>query len=198
VHPHDSKHCTEDTIARLRELAALEEVVAVGECGLDFNRNYSPHPDQEKWFAAQVALAEELQMPLFLHERDARQRFCEILKATRKTTPAVVHCFTGSGDDLRAYLDMDLYIGITGWICDERRGFHLRELIRNVPPNRLMIETDAPYLMPRSMPKRPRDGRNEPAFLPYVVQAVAEALGQPVAEVAEHTTRTAREFFRLR
>ena len=93
---------------------------------------------------------------------------------------------------------MDLYIGITGWICDERRGFHLRELIRNVPPNRLMIETDAPYLMPRSMPKRPRDGRNEPAFLPYVVQAVAEALGQPVAEVAEHTTRTAREFFRLR
>ena len=198
VHPHDSKHCTADTIARLRELAALEEVVAVGECGLDFNRNYSPHPDQEKWFAAQVALAEELEMPLFLHERDARQRFCEILKATRKTAPAVVHCFTGSGDDLRAYLDMDLYIGITGWICDERRGFHLRELIRNVPPNRLMIETDAPYLMPRSMPKRPRDGRNEPAFLPYVVQAVAEALGQPVAEVAEHTTRTAREFFRLR
>lgn len=197
VHPHDSRNCTEDTVAQLRQLAASKEVVAIGECGLDFNRNYSPHPDQEKWFAAQVDLAEELQMPLFLHERDARQRFCEILNSNRKQVPAVLHCFTGSREDLKIYLDMDLYIGITGWICDERRGMHLREIIRDIPANRLMIETDAPYLLPRSMPKRPKDGRNEPAFLPHVLHAVADSLGKRASEVAEATTRTAREFFRL-
>jgi TatD DNase family protein len=92
---------------------------------------------------------------------------------------------------------MDLYVGVTGWICDERRGTHLRELVREIPSNRLMIETDAPYLLPRSMPGRPKDGRNEPAFLPHVLRTVAEALGKPVAKVAEATTRTAREFFRI-
>ncbi len=197
VHPHDSQHCTEDTIAELRQMARLDEVLAIGECGLDFNRDYSPRPLQEKWFAAQVALAEELQMPLFLHERDAHQRFCEILAAHRRNTPAVAHCFTGTRDELVRYLDMGLHIGITGWICDERRGLHLRELVRDIPPDRLMLETDAPFLLPRSMPARPKDGRNEPAFLAYVLQAVASCLGKPPAEVAELTTRTARSFFRL-
>lgn len=197
VHPHDSRNCTDDTVAQLRGLADLDEVVAIGECGLDFNRDFSPRPLQEKWFEAQVALAEELGMPLFLHERDARQRFCEILKAARKNTPAVLHCFTGTSEDLKAYLEMDLYLGITGWICDERRGTHLRELVRDIPSNRLMIETDAPFLLPRSMPGKPKDGRNEPAFLPHVLRTVAECLGQPVAHVAETTTRTAKQFFRL-
>ncbi len=198
VHPHDSRSCTDQTIPQLRELAKAQEVVAIGECGLDFNRDYSPRPIQEKWFAAQVELAEELQMPLFLHERDAREHFCEILKTGRKSTPAVVHCFTGTSDDLKIYLDMDLYIGITGWICDERRGTHLRELVREIPENRLMIETDAPFLLPRSLSKKPKDGRNEPAFLPEVLRVVAESLGKTPSEVAMATTRTAREFFRLK
>jgi TatD DNase family protein len=197
VHPHDSRHCTDDTIPQLRELAVAKEVVAIGECGLDFNRNYSPRADQEKWFAAQVDLAEELQMPLFLHERDASERFCEILAAHRRNVAAVVHCFTGTREELTAYLGMDLYIGITGWICDERRGMHLRELIRDVPPSRLLLETDAPYLLPRSMPNKPKDGRNEPAFLPHVLRTVAESLGRPVAEVADETSRASKEFFRL-
>src|SRR6185437_5205183 len=152
VHPHDSRHCSEETISELRRLATNEEVVAIGECGLDFNRDFSPRPQQEKWFEAQVALAEELQIPVFLHERDAQQRFCEILVRVRKMVPAVVHCFTGTREELNAYLDMDLHIGITGWICDERRGIHLRELVKEIPPERLMIETDAPYLIPRTMP----------------------------------------------
>jgi TatD DNase family protein len=198
VHPHDSRHCTLGTIPELRRLAELEKVVAIGECGLDFNRDFSPRPDQEKWFEAQVALAEELQLPLFLHERDAQERFCQILAGTRKSVPAVLHCFTGTGEELNAYLEMGLHIGITGWICDERRGTHLRELVKRIPLDRLMIETDAPFLVPRSMPKRPKDGRNEPAFLPYVLQTVAECLGKTPAEVAEATTKTAREFFRLR
>ncbi|HEV2391598.1 MAG TPA: TatD family hydrolase [Verrucomicrobiae bacterium] len=197
VHPHDSRNCTDATISELRELAAANEVVAIGECGLDFNRDYSPRPQQEKWFEAQVALAEELEMPLFLHERDARQRFCEILAKARKKVPAVLHCFTGTREDLRTYLGMGLHIGITGWICDERRGTHLRELVQDIPLDRLMIETDAPFLLPRTMPSRPKDGRNEPAFLRYVLQTVAECLSKPASEVAAATTNTAREFFRL-
>jgi TatD DNase family protein len=197
VHPHESRHCTEETLAELRRLAQAKEVVALGECGLDFNRDFSPRPLQEKWFEAQVALAEELGMPLFLHERDAQQRFIEILTATRRNTPAVLHCFTGTRETLKACLDLGLHIGITGWICDERRGTHLRELVREIPPDRLMIETDAPFLLPRSMPHKPKQNRNEPAFLPYVLQTLAECLGQPPQEVAETTTRTARKFFRL-
>ena len=197
VHPHDSRNCTETTLSELRRLTAQQAVVAVGECGLDFNRDFSPRPLQEKWFEAQVALAEELQMPLFLHERDARQRFCEILAAARKKVPAVLHCFTGTREDLKAYLEMGLHLGITGWICDERRGTHLRELVRDIPSDRLMIETDAPFLLPRTIPTKPKDGRNEPAFLPYVLRTVAECLGKPVEEVAEATTQTAKAFFRL-
>ena len=197
VHPHDSRNCTIDTIAELRQLAALEQVVAIGECGLDFNRDFSPRPQQEKWFEVQVALAEELQMPLFLHERDADQRFYDILTAARKSVPAVVHCFTGSLDSLKMYLDLGLYIGITGWISDERQGKPLRELVREIPLDRLMIETDAPFLLPRSMAVRPKDGRNEPCFLPYVLQAVADCVRKPIEEVAQVTTATARHFFRL-
>jgi TatD DNase family protein len=197
VHPHDSRNCTEATISELRRFATHREVVAIGECGLDFNRDFSPRPQQEKWYEAQVALAEELQKPLFLHERDARQRFCEILTAVRKSVPAVLHCFTGTREELKIYLDLGLHLGITGWICDERRGTHLRELVREIPLDRLMIETDAPFLVPRTMPTKPKDGRNEPAFLPYVLQAVADCLGKPVPAVAEVTTKTAREFFRL-
>ena len=197
VHPHDSRNCNETTIADLRRLATHKEVVAIGECGLDFNRDFSPRPLQEKWFEAQVALAEQLQLPLFLHERDAGQRFCQILKGARKTVPAVLHCFTGTAEELRSYLDMGLHIGITGWICDERRGTHLRQLVKEIPLDRLMIETDAPFLLPRTMPQKPKAGRNEPAFLTYVLEAVADSLGKAPADVAATTTRTARAFFRL-
>ena len=186
-----------DTIVELRRLAAMEQVVAIGECGLDFNRDFSPRPQQEKWFEAQVALAEELQKPLFLHERDADQRFREILTAVRKSVPAVLHCFTGSRESLKMYLDMGLHIGITGWICDERRGMPLRELVQEIPLDRLMLETDAPFLVPRSMPTKPKDGRNEPCFLPHVLHAVADCLGKPSEEIARATTATARNFFQF-
>ncbi len=197
VHPHDSRNCAESTVAELRRLALSREVVAIGECGLDFNRGFSPRPQQEKCFEAQVALAEGMQMPLFLHQRDAHERFCEILAAARKQVPAVLHCFTGTCEELQALLNMGLHIGITGWICDERRGTHLRELVKEIPLDRLMLETDAPFLVPRTMPAKPRDGRNEPAFLTYVLETVAACLSKPLAEVADATTRTARRFFRL-
>jgi TatD DNase family protein len=196
VHPHHAKECDAQTIPRLRELAQHPRVVAIGECGLDFNRNYSPHPDQEKWFEAQIQLALDVQKPLFLHSRDAYPKFTEILK-TRKVRKGVAHCFTGEKAELHSYLDLGLHIGITGWICDERRGGHLLELVREIPRERLLLETDAPYLTPRSLHPQPRARRNEPAFLPHILQTVARALGRPPEEVAAETTQNAFRLFRL-
>jgi TatD DNase family protein len=198
VHPHDARHAGDPELEALRALVERSECVAVGECGLDFNRDFSPRPEQERVFQAQLELAATVGKPLFLHERDAHERLVAILGPFRaRLTGAVVHCFTGDALTLDAYLAMDLHIGITGWICDERRGLHLRELVRRVPLERLMLETDAPFLTPRTLRPKPRRDRNEPAFLPHVLEAVASALGRPPVEVAAATTETARRFFRL-
>ena len=197
VHPHHARDCDASTVSSLRELARHPRVVAIGECGLDFNRNYSPHPDQEKWFVAQLELGLELGKPLFLHSRDAHPRFAELLKA-HGVKHAVAHCFTGEREELHAYLELGLYIGITGWICDERRGKHLIELVRDIPHERLLIETDAPYLTPRDMRPQPKARRNEPAFLPHILKSVAHALGRPAEEVAQETTRNAQKLFGIR
>ncbi|MGQ0653503.1 MAG: TatD family hydrolase [Betaproteobacteria bacterium] len=196
VHPHHARDCDATTIPSLRDLSSHPSVVAIGECGLDFNRNYSPHPSQEEWLVAQVAVSREVKKPLFLHSRDAHPRFAQILKA-EKVESAVAHCFTGERDELHAYLDLGLHIGITGWICDERRGKHLLELVRDIPADRLLLETDAPYLAPRDLKPQPKARRNEPAFLPHILRAVARALGRPAEEVAAQTTRNARALFRL-
>ena len=196
VHPHHARDCGPQTIAELRTLAQHPRIVAIGECGLDFNRNYSPHPDQEKGFVAQLELGLQVGKPLFLHSRDAHPRFAEILKH-HGVHNAVAHCFTGEREELRAYLDLDLYVGITGWICDERRGRHLVELIREIPRERLLLETDAPYLTPRDMRPQPRARRNEPAFLPHIARTVAAALGRPADEVAAETAANAIALFRL-
>jgi TatD DNase family protein len=196
VHPHHARECDDRTIPQLREIGRHERVVAIGECGLDFNRNYSPHPDQEKWFVAQLELALELEKPLFLHSRDAFPRFTEILKQY-KIQNGVAHCFTGERAELRCCLDLGLHIGITGWICDERRGARLLELVREIPAERLLLETDAPYLTPRDLKPQPRARRNEPAFLPHILRTVARALGKPAEEVAAQTTRNAAKLFGL-
>ena len=196
VHPHHARDCGPQTIEELRKIAQHPRVVAIGECGLDFNRNYSPHPDQEKGFVAQIELARQIGKPLFLHSRDAHPRFAQILKH-HDVRKAVAHCFTGERDELRAYLELDLYIGITGWICDERRGRHLLELVREIPRERLLVETDAPYLTPRDLRPQPKARRNEPAFLPHIVATIARALGRPAAEVAAETAGNAIAFFGL-
>jgi TatD DNase family protein len=196
VHPHHARECDDSTIPSLREIAAHPRVVALGECGLDFNRNYSPHPDQERWFEAQLGLARQLGKPVFLHSRDAHPRFAQVLKAN-DVAAGVAHCFTGEAAELRAYLDLGLYVGITGWICDERRGAHLLELVKEIPGDRLLVETDAPYLTPRDLHPQPKARRNEPAFLPHVLRAVARARGEAPEALAEATTRNARRLFRL-
>jgi TatD DNase family protein len=196
VHPHHARDCGPETISQLKTLAAAPHCVAIGECGLDFNRNYSPHPDQETWFVAQLELGLSLGKPLFLHSRDAHPRFAQILKSYG-VKKAVAHCFTGAREELEAYLDLGLYVGITGWICDERRGKHLLELVREIPADKLLLETDAPYLTPRDMKPQPKARRNEPAFLPHILEAVARALGRPAEEVAAETTHNARALFSL-
>lgn len=198
VHPHYTRDCGEATIPALRALHAHAEVVAVGECGLDFFRDLSPRAVQERWFEAQIQLAGDLQKPLFVHDRDAFSRVHSLLAAHRASYPrAVVHCFTGDERALRSYLDLDFCIGITGWICDERRGQQLRELVRYVPAGRLLLETDAPYLLPRDIAPKPKSRRNEPAFLPWVLDAVAACRGETREQVAAASTVAARAFFAL-
>lgn len=198
LHPHHANAWGGATLTLFRELAARSEVVALGEMGLDFFRDISPRAAQERAFHEQLQLAVELQFPVFLHQRDAHARFLPILKEYRDALPcAVAHCFTGSGDELNDYLDLDLHIGITGWICDERRGVHLLDIVDRIPANRLMLETDSPYLMPRNIRPRPKTRRNEPANLPYVLAAVAAARCEPEAIVAAASSATARSFFKL-
>ena len=198
VHPHDASQWSGEHARQLLALLRQPRVRAVGECGLDFNRDFSPRPVQEKVFAAQLELAVELNMPVFLHEREADQRLLAILKEFRDRLPAaVVHCFTGERRALYAYLDLDLHIGITGWICDERRGTHLQELVRDIPAGRLMLESDAPYLLPRTLRPKPKNGHNEPAYLGEVLAMVARQRGETPEAVATHTSACARAFFGL-
>ena len=198
IHPHEASTYNRTSATALCELAAHPSVVAIGETGLDFNRNFSSQKDQQIAFEAHIELAIELQMPLFLHERDASKRQIEILNSYRDNIcDAVIHCFTGNKKTLFSYLDMDLHIGITGWICDERRGLELQKIIANIPLNRLMIETDAPYLTPRNMPKKPKNGRNEPAFLTAVLAGISAHRNESEDEIATATTATAINFFNL-
>jgi TatD DNase family protein len=198
VHPHHASDYTDAVHDSIQSLLDQEEVVAVGECGLDYFRNFSPRDAQRAAFVRQLTLAVESGLPVFLHQRDAHEEFVELLTpALPNISKAVAHCFTGEEAELRAYLDMDLYIGITGWICDERRGSHLQDVVGLIPENRLMIETDAPYLLPRSLTPKPSSRRNEPAYLREVLRVVAAARGQSEEEVAAATTRTAEEFFAL-
>ena len=198
VHPHDAKSWNASSRKHIHDLAEHTAVVAIGECGLDFNRDFSPRPQQEACFEAQLELACELGKPVFLHERDAHDRFIDILKAYRDDLKgAVVHCFTGNKNALHSYLDLDCHIGITGWICDERRGNELRELVNDIPASRLMIETDAPYLTPRDLKPKPKGGRNEPYYLEHIAAVIAQLRGVSLNHFADEIYSTSSEFFSL-
>jgi TatD DNase family protein len=196
IHPHDAAGFGTDSCARLQAISRQSQVVAIGETGLDFNRDFSPRDLQEKAFAEQLQLGVVTGLPMFLHQRDAHQRFLPLLKEQRdELSRVVVHCFTGTREELFDYLDLDLYIGITGWVCDERRGQHVQELLHDIPANRLLLETDSPYLLPRNMHPKPRGRRNEPAFLPWVLRMVSQCLSQEPELVARQTSANARTFF---
>lgn len=198
VHPHHAGDYGAETDTLLRALQHEPQVVAVGETGLDYFRDLSPRPAQRAAFERQLAIAVDLYKPLFLHQRDAHDDFLALLKAARDQVPAVVvHCFTDERRALFDYLDLDCHIGITGWICDERRGMHLRELVRSIPQHRLLLETDAPYLLPRDIRPQPSNRRNEPMYLAHVCEAVARERGEEPEITAAHATVAARAFFGL-
>ncbi|MGI3130464.1 TatD family hydrolase [Halopseudomonas pachastrellae] len=198
VHPHEARHWTADSSRQLAALCAEPAVRAVGECGLDFNRDFSPRPAQVKALEEQLAIAVETQLPVFLHEREASDTLLAVLRDYRdQLSGAVVHCFTAERDALYAYLDLDLHIGITGWICDERRGTHLHSLVRDIPANRLLLETDAPWLMPRTLSPKPKNRRNEPAFIAEVAQMVAQCRGESLQTLSESSCRATRALFAL-
>lgn len=196
VHPHVAQHASEQVIENLRALASHPLLVAIGEAGLDFNRDFSPRPVQRDLFERQLRLAAELGLPVFAHERDAHESFIEILRPLRDDLQGiVVHCFTGTAAELDGYLALDCHIGITGWICDERRGHHMHDFLERIPAERLMVETDAPYLLPRDLEPRPRSRRNEPMHLAHIVTTLARIRGEDPETLAAATTATARQFF---
>ena len=161
-------------------------------------RDLSPRARQRTAFVAQLELAIRCGKPLFLHQRDAHADFLAILREHRAAiADCVVHCFTDTAEAMADYLALDCHIGITGWICDERRGAHLLPAVRQIPAERLLIETDAPYLLPRTLKPAPKDRRNEPAFLPCVLRTIAQARGEDEAALAAQSTANARRFFRL-
>ena len=199
VHPHHAADLTPEALARLKALAQDPAVVAVGECGLDYFRDFSPRDLQRRAFGWQLEIAVATQKPVFLHQRDAHDDFLAMLREhAPRLAGGVAHCFTAGGPERDAYLELGLHIGITGWICDERRGRHLLELVREIPRDRLLLETDSPYLTPRDMKPQPKARRNEPAFLPHILKAVARALGRAAEEVADETTRNAKVLFDLK
>jgi TatD DNase family protein len=198
VHPHHASELTAELLAELECLARQPEVVAVGECGLDYFRDLSPRDVQRRAFEMQLQLAARLGKPVFLHERDAHEDFLAILREHRPSLiGGIAHCFTGTGDQLQRYLGLDLSIGITGWICDERRGAHLLPLMREIPASRLHLETDAPYLMPRDLNPRPASRRNEPMYLAHIAQVVAQARGESLEALSATATAASRALFKL-
>lgn len=197
VHPHHAAGLDAGELPQLRRLLAEPEIVAVGECGLDYFRNFSPRAAQLRAFEWQLELARECGKPLFLHQRDAHADFLAVLRASGAGLRGVAHCFTGGPEELEAYLELGLSIGITGWFCDERRGRHLADLVRSIPAGRLLLETDAPYLLPRTLRPPPSSRRNEPMYLPHIGAAVAAARGEDSAACAVHSCASARALFGL-
>jgi len=184
IHPHDAARCTEDQIKSLGRIAAENpNVRAWGETGLDFNRMYAPEEDQEKWFERQIEAAQKAGLAMIFHERDSQGRFLQILKSCfSNTQKGVVHCFSGTRAELSAYLDLGLYIGITGVLTHKTRGRDLRDMVGHIPDSRILIETDAPYLTPA--PERNRFRRNEPAFVKSVFDTLAAIKNRHPADLA--------------
>lgn len=204
VHPHHADGWSEAVAEEIRRFAKHSNVVAIGECGLDFDRNYSTPEAQERAFVAQLRIAREVGAPVFLHERAAHARMLEMLDEAAPVR-GVLHCFTGGPEEARAYLDRGLHLGVTGWLCDERRGEALQAAILVIPGDRLLLETDAPFLYPRDLPwpldgegaKKPSRNRNEPSFLLHICEAAAKLRGEEPEALAAQSSAATRALFDL-
>ena len=177
VHPHHANEINDDYLKKLKDEITTNNPHAIGETGLDFFRNLSSYEEQIYAFEEQIKIAIDTDKPLFLHQRDSHDDFIKILrKYSSDINKAVVHCFTGTQEQLDNYLELDCYIGITGWICDEKRNVDLRKTIKNIPLEKLMIETDCPYLIPKNLVEKPKNNRNEPSNLNHIINEIAELM----------------------
>jgi TatD DNase family protein len=190
IHPHDAQRATPESIGRLRDLARHDKVVAIGEIGLDYYRDYSPRPAQRKAFEEQLALAAEMELPVVIHSREAHDDTLAILDGWEGS--GVLHTYAAGLEHLELVVDMGFFIGISGPVT-YGSARELREVVRAAPLDRLLVETDCPYLTPE--PHRGR--RNEPAYVRFVAQAIAEARDEPADRIADETTRNACRLFGL-
>jgi len=198
IHPHHAGEASAEAATTLRRLATDPAIVAVGECGLDFFRNFSPEEAQLEAFEIQLQLAAAISKPVFLHQRDAHEPFLRLVERYLPEIPGgVAHCFTGGETELRAYLGLGLHIGVTGWVCDERRAGPLRAALPQIPLDRIMLETDAPYLLPRDLDTPPPGRRNVPETLPHILNTVAGYMGISPERVAAAATLNTERLFGL-
>ncbi len=197
LHPHHASDYSSDLDSELRDMLKHKNAVAVGECGLDFNRNFSTRKEQIRAFEAQLEIAIDLQKPLFLHQRDAHKDFISMIKSCRSNLNQVVaHCFTGTIEEVNDYILLDMYVGVTGWICDERRGASLQQAVKHIPLDRIMLETDAPYLFPRDLKEKPVvKSRNEPCYLPHIAQTVAKHMQLEEEQLVMAAYENSHQFF---
>ena len=196
VHPHHANEINEEYLKKLKEVINNNNPHAIGETGLDFFRNLSTYEEQIFAFEEQIKIAIDTNKPLFLHQRDSHDDFIKILrKYSSDINKSVVHCFTGTKKQLDDYLELDCYIGVTGWICDAKRNVELRKTIKNIPLERLMIETDCPYLIPKNLEEKPKNNRNEPTYLNHIANEVATLMKKDINDIREKTYKTSLSFF---
>ena len=196
VHPHHANEINEEYLKKLKEVINNNNPHAIGETGLDFFRNLSTYEEQIFAFEEQIKIAIDTNKPLFLHQRDSHDDFIKILrKYSSDINKSVVHCFTGTKEQLDDYLELDCYIGVTGWICDAKRNVELRKTIKNIPLERLMIETDCPYLIPKNLEEKPKNNRNEPTYLNHIANEVATLMKKDINDIREKTYKTSLSFF---
>ena len=196
IHPHHANEINKEYLEKLKEVINKNNPHAIGETGLDFFRNLSTYEEQIFAFEEQIRIAIDTNKPLFLHQRDSHDDFIKILrKYSSDINKSVVHCFTGTQEQLEDYLELDCYIGVTGWICDEKRNIELRKTIKNIPLERLMIETDCPYLIPKDLPNKPKNNRNEPASLSHIAKVIAILMDVDELKLREQTFHNSKSFF---
>ena len=196
VHPHHAKEINDEYLKKLKEVVNNNNPHAIGETGLDFFRNLSTYEEQIYAFEEQIKIAIDNNKPLFLHQRDSHDDFIKILrKYSSDISKAVVHCFTGTQEQLDDYLDLDCYIGVTGWICDEKRNIELRKTIKNIPLSKIMVETDCPYLIPKNLPHKPKNNRNEPSNLNHIISEVATLMEIDEENLRKQTFENTINFF---
>jgi TatD DNase family protein len=196
AHPHHANEFNSSSPSEMKRLIDEYKPHSVGETGLDFFRNISSYEEQLFAFEEQIRIAIETNLPLFLHQRDAHDDFVKIIsKYKNDISKAVVHCFTGTQKELDDYLEMEFSIGLTGWICDERRNIDLRKSLKNIPLDKLMIETDCPYLIPRNLNNKPKNNRNEPAYLPHIANEIALLINLDKDKLIDITYKNSINFF---